>query len=91
MGADATLVNMAYKAAMANVPGDYSASFNKQYEGLIAGYWAQSRAIGGGLMALQKGVGEVGKSITERKTTERENIFARTNIDAIGQLADQKA
>ena len=76
MGADATLVNMAYKAAMANVPGNYAASFNKQYEGLIAGYHAQAKAVGGALMAVQKGVGEVSKSIAERKTTEEKLLDA---------------
>tara|TARA_R110002074_G_scaffold374788_1_gene551191 strand:+ start:276 stop:701 length:426 start_codon:yes stop_codon:yes gene_type:complete len=33
-GADATLVNAAQNAAMANKPGDWSASLNKQYEGI---------------------------------------------------------
>ena len=36
MGADATLVNMAYRAAIAKSPGDWSSSFDKQYEGIIA-------------------------------------------------------
>ena len=36
MGADATLVDMAYRAAMAKRPGDWSKSFDKQYEGIIA-------------------------------------------------------
>ena len=42
MGADASLVNAAYRMGMANVPGDYSASFNKQYEGIIAASKARS-------------------------------------------------
>jgi len=43
--ADATLVAAAYRMGMANVPGDYSKIFEKQYEGLIAASKATSDAI----------------------------------------------
>jgi len=46
MGADATLVNAAYAAGMANVPGDYSKIFNKQYEGLLLAHTAKWKAFG---------------------------------------------
>lgn len=46
MGADATLVAAAYRMGMANVPGDWSASFNKQYEGIIAANDAKAGLIG---------------------------------------------
>tara|TARA_R110002012_G_scaffold109171_2_gene252776 strand:- start:627 stop:2540 length:1914 start_codon:yes stop_codon:yes gene_type:complete len=45
MGADATLVTAAYRMGMANVPGDWSASFNKQYEGIIAANKAKAGFI----------------------------------------------
>jgi len=43
MGADASLVNAAYRMGMSNVPGDYSVSFNKQYEGIVAASEARSK------------------------------------------------
>mgnify|MGYP005815754857 FL=1 len=52
MGADATLVNMAYRAALAKAPGDWSKSFDKQYEGIIAANQALAnigvKAVGAG-------------------------------------------
>tara|TARA_R110002012_G_scaffold88348_2_gene217774 strand:- start:668 stop:2743 length:2076 start_codon:yes stop_codon:yes gene_type:complete len=87
MGADATLVNMAYRASMANVPGNYSSSFNKQYEGLIASHRAQMGLAATGVQA----VGVIGESIAKRKAAEKESIFARTSLDAIGELANQNA
>ena len=87
MGADATLVNMAYHASIANVPGNYSSSFNKQYEGLIASHRAQMGLVGTAAQA----VGVIGESIAKRKAAEKESIFARTSLDAIGELANQNA
>lgn len=87
MGADATLVNMAYAASMANVPGNYSSSFNKQYEGLIASHKAQMGLVGTAAQA----VGVISGSIAKRKEAEKESIFARTSLDAIGELANQNA
>ena len=46
MGADAALVNAAYRMGMASVPGDHSASFNKQYEGIIAANKAKAEMFG---------------------------------------------
>ena len=43
MGADATLVAAAYRMGMANVPGDWSDSFNKMYEGISAGHIAKAK------------------------------------------------
>ena len=43
MGADATLVAAAYRMGMANVPGDWSDSFNKMYEGIAAGHIAKAK------------------------------------------------
>ena len=63
MGADATLVNMAYAASMANVPGNYSSSFNKQYEGLIASHKAQMGLVGTAAQA----VGVISGSIAKKK------------------------
>ena len=63
MGADAALVNAAYRMGMANVPGDYSASFNKQYEGIIAADRARAELFG---TAIKEITGIMG-GIVERK------------------------
>ena len=46
MGADTALVNASYAASMANVPGDWSKIFNKQYEGLLLAHTAKWKAFG---------------------------------------------
>ena len=61
MGADATLVNAAYAAAMAHVPGDWSKIFNKQYEGLLLAHTAKSKAFGDAFQKFGEVVGEIGK------------------------------
>ena len=84
MGADATLVNMAYHAAMAKKPGDWSRSFDKQYEGIIAANQALvnigSGAIGAGKEITSayikrrkaEGIktGEVFKGVLEARTLD---------------------
>ena len=46
MGADATLVAAAYRMGMANVPGDWSDSFDKMYEGIAAAHVAKAKMFG---------------------------------------------
>jgi hypothetical protein len=67
MGADATLVNMAYRAAMAKSPGDWSASFDKQYEGIIAANKAMTFGLG---KAVAGAIGEMAGAYTERRKQE---------------------
>ena len=70
MGADASLVNMAYKAAAANKPGDWSNSFNVQYEGLVAAHRKQAGIITKGF----KGIAAIGKSVKGRQEGDLEDI-----------------
>lgn len=84
MGADATLVNMAYRAAIAKSPGDWSSSFDKQYEGIIAANQALAN-IG------TKAIG-VGKDITlaymERREEERPQEEAILAAQELYKLTD---
>ena len=66
MGADATLVNAAYAAAMANVPGDWSKHFNKAYEGLLLAHNARYKMFG---------------DITQKFGEETSNILKEAGID----------
>ena len=68
MGADATLVTAAYRMGMANVPGDYSASFNKQYEGIIAASYAKSQLFA----SMAKGVSDITEGIYKGKAKRDE-------------------
>ena len=90
MGADATLVAAAYRMGMANVPGDYSASFNKQYEGIIAADRARAELFG---TAIKEITGIMG-GIVERKLKRDkdledafESVSAFSNID-LDQLSE---
>jgi hypothetical protein len=66
--ADATLVNAAQNAAMANVPGDWSRSLNKQYEGIIA----SNQAIANIGSTIAAGATELGiKGIKKRKKKKK--------------------
>ena len=67
MGADATLVNAAYRASMANVPGDWSRSFDKQYEGIMAADRALTAGLG---RAVAKATGGMVTAYTERRKEE---------------------
>ena len=70
MGADAALVNAAYRMGMANVPGDYSASFNKQYEGIIAADKARAELFG----TAVKTITGVMDGIVERKLKKDKDL-----------------
>jgi hypothetical protein len=66
--ADATLVSAAQNAAMANVPGDWSRSLNKQYEGIIA----SNQAIANIGSTIAAGATELGiKGIKKRKKKKK--------------------
>jgi len=66
--ADATLVNAAQNAAMANVPGDWSRSLNKQYEGIIA----SNQAVANIGSTIAAGATELGiKGIKKRKKRKK--------------------
>ena len=85
MGADATLVGMAYKAALAKKPGDWTNSFNKQYEGLIAAHRAQLGIITKGIDVL----GGVVKGVKIRKAGDVEDIEKATGIDDIYKIGEE--
>ena len=70
MGADATLVQAAYKLGQSRVPGDYSDIFNKQYEGLIASNKARYKAIGDGFKALGSAAKSVSDAVQARKLAD---------------------
>ena len=67
MGADATLVNMAYHASMANTPGDWSKSFNTQYEGLIKAYEAQSEGLKDIMTKVTTNIGDITTAIDTKQ------------------------
>ena len=73
MGADATLVAAAYRMGMANVPGDYSASFNKQYEGIIATNQAMADMMG----EASKVIGDVGGQMVGAYRERKEETIKR--------------
>jgi len=68
MGADAVLVQASYAAAMANVPGDWSKIFNKQYEGLLLAHTAKMKMFGDAMEQF----GEIGSSLIEKKNLEKQ-------------------
>ena len=82
MGADATLVAAAYRMGMANVPHDFSASFNKQYEGIIAA----NQAFADMLSEIPKGVAHVGEKAAERRREDDlwDKEYMMAQIDAAG-------
>ena len=67
MAADPTLVKMAYAAAAAKAPGDWSGIFEKQYEGLIASHKALAGAMEKGVQAI----GEVKIASIKRQKTDK--------------------
>jgi len=96
MGADATLVNAAYASAMANVPGDWSKIFNKQYEGLLLAHTAKWGAFGDAFEKIGEEGKEIAQAATERQqawedkiTDKIDNIWETLGVDSItpGELA----
>ena len=85
MGADASLVNMAYRAAAAKSPGDWSDSFSKSYEGLVASHKALTETIGKGVTA----VSNVGKAISERRKEDLDEMDTTLNIDDIYKVGQE--
>ena len=85
MGADASLVNMAYRAAAAKSPGDWSDSFSKSYEGLVAYHKALTETIGKGVTA----VSNVGKAISERRKEDLDEMDTTLNIDDIYKVGQE--
>ena len=82
MGADPTLVNAAYRMGMANVPHDFSASFNKQYEGIIAA----NQAFADMLSEIPKGIAHIGEKAAERRkeVADWDKKYMMAQIDAAG-------
>ena len=68
-GTDATLVNAAYKAAMANVPR----SLQPVYEQIGNSFERGMNALGKGLGDLAKAAGDVGAALIEKQKEEDEN------------------
>ena len=68
-GTDATLVNAAYKAAMANVPR----SLQPVYEQIGNSFERGMSALGKGLGDLAKAAGDVGAALIEKQKEEDEN------------------
>ena len=68
MGADATLVGMAYRAAMAKVPGDWSKAFELQYSGIKAANAAMTTGLA---EAFSGAVGEISESYAKRREKQR--------------------
>ena len=77
MGADATLVNAAYAAAMANVPSDWSQIFNKQYEGLLLAHEAKWEAWGNTMETF----GEVGTGLHAQAKTDQKLREIQDNLN----------
>tara|TARA_R100001594_G_scaffold101710_1_gene136274 strand:+ start:23 stop:508 length:486 start_codon:yes stop_codon:yes gene_type:complete len=81
--ADATLVNAAQNAAMANVPGDWSRSLNKQYEGIIA----SNQAVANIGSTIAAGAAELGiKGIKKKQKAKKQQAkqdARKEKIDAI--------
>tara|TARA_R100000908_G_C3754914_1_gene149279 strand:- start:3213 stop:5072 length:1860 start_codon:yes stop_codon:yes gene_type:complete len=71
-GTDATLVNAAYKAAMANVPR----SLQPVYEQIGNSFERGMSALGKGLGDLAKAAGDVGAALIEKQKEEDENTGA---------------
>tara|TARA_R110001592_G_scaffold178398_2_gene419175 strand:+ start:494 stop:2482 length:1989 start_codon:yes stop_codon:yes gene_type:complete len=70
MAADQTLVNAAFALGRSNVPGDYSAIFNKQYEGLIASQNARYKMYGD----IAKTAGDVGVQMAKDNIESNKQI-----------------
>jgi len=85
MGADATLVNMAYKAALAKSPGSWSASFDEQYKGIIA---ANKAATLGLSKAVAGATGGILKAYTQRRAIEKVQEQAIKNAQELYKLKD---
>ena len=82
MAADQTLVNAAFALGRSNVPGDYSAIFNKQYEGLIASQNARYKMYGD----IAKTAGEVGLQIVKDNKEANERYDTMTTDYISGSL-----
>ena len=81
MGADATLINIAYHASMANTPGDWSKSFNTQYEGLIKAYEAQSAGLEDIMTKVTTNIGDITTAMGTRQK-EAKDFIDEMDIDA---------
>ena len=82
MAADQTLVNAAFALGRSNVPGDYSAIFNKQYEGLIASQNARYKMYGD----IAKTAGDVGLQIVKDNKEANERYDTMTTDYISGSL-----
>ena len=77
--ADPTLVSAGFRLGQSYIPGDYSRSFNKQYEGLIESYKAKYAAFGKGIESIGEAVVDTVEAIGERQKEDRTDI---QSIDA---------
>ena len=79
MKADATLVNAAFALGRSYVPADYSAIFEKQYEGIIAANAAKYKMYGDIATSAGKAIGGTALAYGKRKYAEK--VWRERNLE----------